>query len=161
MAERITLKEAMAVALQEATRGVRLGHGGPFGAVVLKNGVIISQAHNTVVRDSDPTAHAEVNALRLAAKKLGDPWLKGCRLVATSEPCPLCLAAAYWARIKEIRFGLPQATAAKYGFADVDFQNELRRPAARRRLASQPYSAWNETIEQVMADWQANQGQKY
>ncbi len=97
----------MAKAIQEAQRGIRLNHGGPFGAVIVRNGALIAAAHNQVLRDHDPTAHAEVLAVRRAAKKRQDFDLSDCEIYTTCEPCPMCLAALYWARIDKIYYGPP------------------------------------------------------
>src|SRR5690606_15095124 len=102
-----TMTEAMRQALQEAREGSEAGHGGPFGAVIVAaDGTIIAGGHNTVLKDNDPSAHAEVNAIRKAATKLGTPHLTGYILIASSEPCPMCHATAYWAGITDIRFAV-------------------------------------------------------
>ncbi|NUN93821.1 MAG: nucleoside deaminase, partial [Verrucomicrobiae bacterium] len=89
----------MRQALASAAEGVRLGHGGPFGACVVREGRAIAVAHNTVLRDRDPTAHAEMNALRAACRALGTHDLSGGVIYATAEPCPMCLGAIAWARL--------------------------------------------------------------
>ena len=89
------------LALKESVKSV-LHNGGPFGAVIVKKGKIISQAGNTVTTGDDPTAHAEINAIRLAAKKLGTHDLTGCEIYCSCEPCPMCLGAIYWARLDKI-----------------------------------------------------------
>ena len=92
--------------------------GGPFGAVIVKEGQIISKAHNSVRKSKDATAHAEVNAIRLAGEKLGTFDLSGCVLYASAEPCPMCLSAIIWANIKEVYYGCTKEDAGSIGFRD-------------------------------------------
>ena len=92
--------------------------GGPFGAAVVKDGKLISVASNTVLRDNDPTAHAEINAIREACKKLGTYDLTGCELYATGAPCPMCLSAIIWANIKKVYYSGTPEEAAEIGFRD-------------------------------------------
>ncbi len=149
-------------ALAEARRGLRAGHGGPFGAVVSgPDGRIIARAHNTVIKDSDPTAHAEVNALRGAARRLGRPDLAGCVLTATSEPCPLCLAAAYWAGVAEIRCAAPKEVAARYGFRDARLYREFARSPSRRRLRPVRIAGRSAEVESLFRDWKRRGGRLY
>lgn len=117
-----------------ATENVISGAGGPFGAVVVHDGKIIAEAANTVTATNDPTAHAEVNAIRAAAKALGSFTLAGCQLYTSCEPCPMCLAAAHWARMDAIYFGASAADAARAGFDDDLLYRELRKDAAERKL---------------------------
>ncbi|MEZ5334004.1 MAG: nucleoside deaminase [Methanolobus sp.] len=90
----------MQVAIDEAREGMKQNHGGPFGAIIVKNGKIISRAHNEVLKTNDPTAHAEVLAIRRASSILKKFDLSDCEIYTSSQPCPMCLAAIYWARIK-------------------------------------------------------------
>ena len=102
--------------------------GGVFGAVVVKDGKIIGEGYNKVVKHNDPTWHAEMEAIREACKKLGTPHLDGCILYTSAECCPMCLAAAYWAHIKRIYYGATTQDSLKYGdFADVDILSEIRK----------------------------------
>ncbi len=116
----------MAVAVNEASKGVDANDGGPFGAVVVRKGKIISRAHNEVVRTNDPTMHAEINAIRKAARKLNTVDLSGCVMYATCEPCPMCLAAMCWARIKKFYYGCTSDDAAKIGFRDKKIHSTMR-----------------------------------
>jgi tRNA(Arg) A34 adenosine deaminase TadA len=125
----------MAAAIALSSRGLKTGRGGPFGAVVARNGVVVGRGHNRVLADSDPTAHAEIVALRAAARRLKRFHLEGCVLYTSCEPCPMCLAAAYWARIDAIVFGNTRADAAAIGFGDAFLYDEIRRPPGRRKLA--------------------------
>lgn len=117
-----------------ATENVREGRGGPFGAVVVRAGLIVGEGANTVTATNDPTAHAEVNAIRAAAKALGAFSLAGCDLYTSCEPCPMCLAAAYWARMDAIYYGAGAEDAARAGFDDAFLYGELRKQAVARRL---------------------------
>ena len=117
-----------------ATRNVTTGAGGPFGAVVVRNGQIAGEGVNSVTATADPTAHAEVNAIRAAAKALGTFTLAGCELYTSCEPCPMCLAAAYWARLDAVFYGASAADAARAGFDDAFLYDELRQDAAARKL---------------------------
>ena len=113
----------MRLALESAAEGVRLGHGGPFGACVARDGKVVAAAHNTVIRDHDPTAHAEVNAVREACRALGTHDLSDCVMVCTVEPCPMCLGAIAWSRIPRVVFGASRHAAAAAGFDDARFHS--------------------------------------
>jgi tRNA(Arg) A34 adenosine deaminase TadA len=126
--------ELLKRSLELAEIGVDRGDGGPFGALVAKGGLVVSEAWNTVVSGNDPTAHAEVSAIRTACKKLGSFHLGGHTLYASSEPCPMCLAAAYWARVDRIVFANARRDAAAIGFSDEDLYIELALPPERRRI---------------------------
>ena len=104
--------------IKRAMDTMKKGYGGPFGAVVVKNGEIISVASNTVLLHHDPTAHAEVNAIRDASYKLGTHNLEGCVLYATGYPCPMCLSAIIWSNIKEVYYGCTKEDAGNIGFRD-------------------------------------------
>lgn len=109
--------------------------GGVFGAVVVKDGKIIAEGYNQVIRYNDPTWHAEIHALREAGKKLGTPHLIGCDLYTSAECCPMCLAAAYWAHINVIYYGATIEDSLKYGdFADVNILSEIRKEPVSRKI---------------------------
>jgi tRNA(Arg) A34 adenosine deaminase TadA len=110
------------------------GAGGPFGAVIVRDGRIVGEGVNTVTAAQDPTAHGEVNAIRAASKALGTFSLAGCQLYTSCEPCPMCLAAAYWARIDAIYYGASAADAARAGFDDAFLYDELCKDKAERKL---------------------------
>lgn len=112
------LDAAMRRAIDVCRDGLRAGQA-PFGAIVLRDGEEVVAAHNTVGRDTDPTAHAEINALRAAARALGSTTLAGCTLVSTCEPCPMCLAAAYWAGVEAVVFGASIRDAEAAGFDQI------------------------------------------
>ena len=121
-------------AIALATENVVSGAGGPFGAVIVRDGRIVGEGVNTVTASHDPTAHGEVNAIRAAAKALGAFSLAGCQLYTSCEPCPMCLAAAYWARIDAIYYGASAADAARAGFDDAFLYDEFRKDSAERKL---------------------------
>jgi len=108
----------MTAAAAEARRGMEHNEGGPFGAVVVRGDRIIARAHNRVIKTHDPTAHAEVEAIRKASRLLGRFDLSDCLVVSTCEPCPMCLAAVYWAKIRLLYFGCSKEDAARIGFDD-------------------------------------------
>ena len=108
----------MQLAIETARKGMNSNQGGPFGAVVVRNGEVIAVAHNEVVGTNDPTAHAEVVAIRRATKKLGRFDISDCELYSTCEPCPMCLSAIHWAGIRKLYFGADRHDAAKGGFDD-------------------------------------------
>ncbi|MGC9113553.1 MAG: nucleoside deaminase [Candidatus Micrarchaeia archaeon] len=108
----------MRLALRECVKGVRAG-GGPFGCVVVKGGRVVARAHNTVVKSRDATAHAEVNAIRLACRKLKSHVLRGCTVYATTEPCPMCFSAIHWAQCDRIVFGASMEDAAAAGLNEL------------------------------------------
>lgn len=109
--------------------------GGVFGAVVVKDGEIIGEGYNQVIKNNDPTWHAEMHAIREACKKLGTPHLTGCVLYSSAECCPMCLATAYWAHIDKIYYGATTGDALKYGdFQDIDILDEIRKDPKDRRI---------------------------
>jgi len=124
----------MARAIQLSIQNVRSGRGGPFGAVVVKDGKVIAEAVNQVTSTNDPTAHAEVLAIRLACQKFGSFELRGCDIYASCEPCPMCLGAIYWARIEKVYFGNFAADAAQIGFDDSAIYKELTHPHLQREI---------------------------
>jgi tRNA(Arg) A34 adenosine deaminase TadA len=123
-------------AIALATQNVVSGAGGPFAAVIARDGKIVGEGVNTVTATNDPTAHGEVNAIRAAAKALGTFLLAGCELYTSCEPCPMCLAAAYWARLDAVYYGACAADAARAGFDDAFLYDEMRKESAARKLPS-------------------------
>ncbi|CAE8619776.1 unnamed protein product [Polarella glacialis] len=113
-----TAEAFMQSAAASALAGIRLGHGGPFGATIVRDGVIIAAAHNMVLHRKDPTGHAEMNAIQQACQALGSHDLSDCELFTTCEPCPMCWGAVQWARLCKVHIGVDRHTAAKYGFDD-------------------------------------------
>ena len=121
-------------ALELAMKSVETCHGGPFGAVIVSDGKIIGEGWNLVVPNCDPTAHAEVLAIRAACAATGRFHLPEATLYASSEPCPMCLSAAYWAKISRIVFANPRCDAAAIGFCDAELYEELSLPLAARQI---------------------------
>jgi len=114
----------MKKAINEAIKGVNQNHGGPFGAVIVKNGEIVSTAHNQVLKSNDPTSHAEINAIKKASKKLQTFDLSGCDIYTTCMPCPMCMGAIRWANISNIYYGATSEDAQSLGFRDKLFYDE-------------------------------------
>jgi len=128
----------MARAIELSIENVRSGHGGPFGAVIVGSGGIVAEGANRVAATSDPTAHAEIVAIRAACQKLGTFDLKGCEMYVSCEPCPMCLGAIYWARIERIYFAGTAPDASNAGFDDSFIDQELAKPRAERRIPMVP-----------------------
>src|SRR5277367_4173438 len=112
-------------AIALATENVLPGRGGPFAALVVRDGVVIAEAANSVTTTNDPTAHGEINAIRKACATLGTFTLAGCEIYSSCEPCPMCLAAIYWARLDAIYYGSGQQDAARAGFDDAFLYKEI------------------------------------
>ena len=127
-------EDFMRHAIALADRNVATGAGGPFGSVVVRAGRIIGAGANTVTGSHDPTAHAEIVAIREACRTLGSHSLAGCEIYASCEPCPMCLSAIYWARIDRAWFGNTAADAADIGFDDAFLYRELAIPKGQRSL---------------------------
>jgi guanine deaminase len=127
------LREAIALAVQNAEYG-----GGPFGALVVKDGVVVASAVNSVTRLNDPTAHAEILAIRKASEVLGSFDLSGCTLYSSCEPCPMCLGAVYWAHLDEVVYACNREDAMEAGFDDSFIYDEMNNnPGSRKLLMSQ------------------------
>jgi tRNA(Arg) A34 adenosine deaminase TadA len=124
----------MARAIQLSIENVHSGRGGPFGAVVVKNGAVIAEGANQVTSRNDPTAHAEVVAIREACRKLSIFDLEGCEIYCSCEPCPMCLGAIYWARISRIYFANNDDDASRIGFDDSLIYRELAQPHSQRKI---------------------------
>ena len=139
-------------AVKEAFKGVEHNHGGPFGAVVVKNGKIISKAHNQVVKTDDPTAHAEMNAIRKASKKLGTFDLSGCEIYTTCMPCPMCLGAIKWSNIKIVYYGASSKDADAIGFRDEEFYEKevLELNNIDREECLEPFKAWSAKEDKII-----------
>jgi len=149
----------MARAIQLSLDNVLSGQGGPFGAVVVKNGSIVAEGVNRVTATSDPTAHAEVVAIREACAKLGVFLLKDCEIYTSCEPCPMCLGAIYWAHLSRIYFGNVAADASKIGFDDSFIYDQFARPLSQRSIpmvqmmrerALTAFRAWQEKPNKIV-----------
>ena len=139
------------MALEEGVRGARAGRGGPFGALVVQGDRVLAAACNEVTSRNDPTAHAEIQAIRAACELLGSFQLTGCDVYASCEPCPMCLGALYWARPRAVYFAATRQDAAAAGFDDAVIYEDLARPLEGRRLQirqvsfegqSRPFDVW-------------------
>ena len=115
--------EYMQMAMAEAREGIRKGHGGPFGCVIVKDGLVLAKDHNRVLKNHDATAHGEITAIRKAGEVLGNHDLTGCTLYTTGEPCHMCLCAILWANIDKVYYGCTIADNARIGFRDEHFDD--------------------------------------
>jgi tRNA(Arg) A34 adenosine deaminase TadA len=128
-------RKFMSRAIELARTGVDANDGGPFGCVVVCNGEIVGEGNNRVTSLNDPTAHAEVNAIRDACKRLGTFQLEGCTIYTSCEPCPMCLGAIYWARPARVFYACDRFDAAGVGFDDDFIYEELEKDSAERKMA--------------------------
>ncbi|HWH72346.1 MAG TPA: nucleoside deaminase [Candidatus Sulfotelmatobacter sp.] len=128
-------EEFMREAIRLSLRMMRRGKGGPFGAVVVKDNVIVGRGWNRVTSSNDPTAHAEIIAIRAACRRLKTFQLTACDLYTSCEPCPMCLSAIYWARLRKVYYGNTRQDAAKIAFDDEFLYREVALPIAQRKLS--------------------------
>ena len=149
-------QDFMREAVAAAQAGVLRQDGGPFGAVIVRDGQIIARACNRVILEQDPTAHAEVNAIREACRVLGRFHLEECDLYTSCEPCPMCLGAIYWARLRAVYYAATRDDAAGAGFSDASIYAELALPPAARSVRFVKTDA--DAAAAVMRAWQADPG---
>ena len=147
-------KEFLQLAIDTALDNIKSNNGGPFGAVIVKDGMLIAKSPNTVTSSNDPTAHAEINAIRLACKELKTFDLSGCEIYSSCEPCPMCLSAIYWARIYKVYYAADRFDAQKAGFDDSFIYNEISLSEKERSIymenamhkeGQMPFELWQET----------------
>ncbi len=143
------MREAIRISVEK----MRDGLGGPFGAVVVKENRIIARGWNQVTSANDPTAHAEIVALREACRQVGDFRLRGCELYSSCEPCPMCLGAIYWARLDRLFFAATRQDAAEAGFDDDWLYREIALPVTQRRLPTR--QLLREAALDAFAQWKA------
>ena len=143
------MREAIRISLEK----MREGHGGPFGAIVVCDGHIIARGWNQVTSTNDPTAHAEIVAIREACRHLGDFKLDRCELYTSCEPCPMCLSAIYWARLGQIYYGSTREDAADAGFDDELIYQELSRAPAQRKVVMR--QLLREDALEAFEEWKA------
>lgn len=124
------MNKFMKLAIEEARKGIASNHGGPFGAVVVKNSKVIAKGHNHVVANNDPTCHGEIDAIRKACKKLGTFDLSGCEVYTTGYPCPMCLSAMLWANVEKFYYGCNIEDNESIGFRDNKFEDNLEQLGA-------------------------------
>ncbi|WP_200411528.1 nucleoside deaminase [Virgibacillus salexigens] len=150
--------EFMKMAVELAVNNVKTNNGGPFGAVVVRDGKVIGEGCNQVTVINDPTAHAEVQAIRNACKHVNDFQLADCEIYTSCEPCPMCMGAIYWARPKAVYFAATKKEAADAGFDDAFIYQELDKPIEKRKLTIKqmqfekynlPFESWLETDKKV------------
>ena len=132
-----TDKHFLRAAIKLSKQGMESNEGGPFGAVVVKDGKIVGQGNNKVTSSNDPTAHAEVTAIRDACNNLGTFLLEGCTIYSSCEPCPMCLGAIYWARFDRLVFACGRKDAARIGFDDDFLYKEITVPLAERKIPTE------------------------
>ena len=151
-------KKFLKEAIKLAEKGVAAGKGGPFGAVIVKNGKIVARGCNQVTSTNDPTRHAEVDAIRKACKKLNSFELKDCIIYSSCEPCPMCLGAIYWARPKALYFAADRIIAAKHGFDDNFIYKEVVLPVKERAIKTvcialeekeKPFENWDNKTDKT------------
>jgi tRNA(Arg) A34 adenosine deaminase TadA len=151
-------EDFMRQAIRLSEEGARSGRGGPFGCVVVRGGAVVGRGSNQVTSTCDPTAHAEIVAIRDACRTLGTFHLADCSLYASCEPCPMCLSAIYWARIPTVYFGNSRKDAAAIGFDDDFIYREIPLPAHERRVrletllageAQAAFSQWTDKPDKV------------
>jgi len=151
-------KKYIKAAVDEALKGLKNNEGGPFGCVVVKDGAIVGRGHNKVTSTNDPTAHAEVMAIRDACKNLNTFQLKGCTIYTSCEPCPMCLGAIYWARPNKVFYGSTKADAADIGFDDAFIYKEIALDYSKRsipfeqcgrNIALEPFKKWGELDNKI------------
>jgi len=148
----------MQVAIEKARYGVQNGQS-PFGSCVVKNGEVISSGSNTVWKDSDITAHAEINAIRKACKKLNSVDLSGCIVYSTCEPCPMCFTACYWARISKIVYGARIKDAKRFGFNEMLVLNEQMKSLSKSKIEIKVDFLRDECIE-IFKQWALQKDRK-
>lgn len=148
----------MKIAVKEANKGIKLGHGGPFGAVIVKENKIISQGHNEVIKTNDPTCHAEIVAIRKATAKLKRFDLSDCIIYSSCEPCPMCLGAIHWAKLRRMYYGCSRKDAANIGFDDKFIYDVIRGTASKKQVTSkqidrlaclEPMKKWLKKLDKV------------
>ena len=151
-------RKFMREAIKLSVQRMRRGGGGPFGAIVVRGGKIVGRGWNQVASSNDPTAHAEIMAIRDACQRLKTFRLEDCELYASCEPCPMCLSAIYWARLKKIYYGNTRKDAAKIEFDDDFLYRQVALPIRQRSLpmkqllraeASQAFAEWREKVDKI------------
>lgn len=152
------MNEFLALALEEARAGIENDDGGPFGAVVVREGVVISKAHNEVLRRNDPTAHAEILAIRRASAILESFDLSTCEIYSTSEPCPMCFSAIFWARIRRLVYGTTREDVAEIGFDDSLIYDIIKGEAEAEEM--EVVSLDREGCRAVLEEWRRKPGRR-
>ena len=146
----------LALAIREAAVGMRAGEGGPFGAIIVRDDEIIGRGHNTVIHSHDPTAHAEVNAIRNACAAISQHHLTGAVIYTNFEPCPMCLSAIYWSDIRTLYYSAGKSEAENAGFMDKHLYREVALPAEAREISSTRILM--EEMDQLLDEWDRMKG---
>jgi len=141
------MNKFMQAAIEEAKLNLKTGDGGPFGAVIVKDGVIVSRGHNEVLKNNDPTCHGEIQAIRAACQKLGTYDLTGCELYTSAEPCPMCLSAIIWANIKKVYYANSAADTAAIGFRDDFMYKFIEDGCTNKKILEQQQLNRDEAIK--------------
>lgn len=149
-------KQFIKRAIELSERGMDVNAGGPFGAVIVKNGEIIAEGFNQVTSSNDPTAHAEVVAIRKACEKLNSFQLDDCIIYTSCEPCPMCLGAIYWARLKSVYYACTKEDAAEIGFDDNFIYDEIEKDIEKRNIIFRNLD--REEGRKVFKKWEAKEG---
>ncbi len=145
------MNKFMKIAIKEAFEGLRKNHGGPFGAVIVKKGKIISKGHNEVIKTNDPSCHAEIVAIRKASITLKRFDLSDCEIFSSSEPCPMCFSAIHWAKMRKLYYGCTKRDAAKIGFDDqfiydvikgISKKRQVKIKQIERKECLKPFKTW-------------------
>lgn len=145
----------MRLAIEEAYRGIRLGHGGPFGAVIVHRGEVIARGHNEVLKTNDPTRHAEMCALTRGSKIFGSPHYRGARIYSTTEPCVMCFAAIHWAQIPRILFGTTVRDVSQLGFNELMVSNQRLISLGKSSVRSIS-GVLREDCRKLLEDWKTS-----
>jgi len=147
------MNQFMKAAIEEARKGFNHNHGGPFGAVIVRDGVLLANAHNEVLKSNDPTAHAEVLVIRKACALLENYDLSDCEIYSTSEPCPMCFSAIHWSRLKNLYFGTTRDDVAAIGFDDSLIYDILSGKA--RVVQMETKNVDQDSCLGLLAEWEA------
>ncbi|MFH1846808.1 MAG: nucleoside deaminase [Candidatus Omnitrophota bacterium] len=147
-------KKFMGIAIKEAYLGIKKKHGGPFGAVIVKNGKVLAKAHNNVLSENDPTRHAELIAISCAAKKSGTYDLSDCEIYSTTEPCPMCFSAVHWARINTLIYGTGIKDVKKLGFNELTISSRSMKKQGGTQLKIRS-GIMRKECEELLEYWNA------
>ena len=156
MKEKMDHLAFLKLAVEEAKAGMRAGDGGPFGALIVRDGKILGKGHNTVLKSHDPSAHAEVNAIRNASAYLQDHHLTGATIYTNFEPCPMCLGAIYWADIREVYFCAGRQVAERIGFMDKHLYEEFARSTEDREINTHLITTTD--MHRLLDEWDRMEG---
>lgn len=155
----LTHDEFMKIAVELAEKGMDTGEGGPFGAIIVKNGEIVGKGNNRVTSTNDPTAHAEMVAIRDACKNLNSFQLDDCEIYTSCEPCPMCLSAIYWSRPKAVYYACTKEDAASIGFDDDYIYHQIYKPIEQRDLkltkldekeSLRVFKKWDDKVDKIL-----------